>query len=138
METHCIQHRTASIPTHKYIRFSHAQSKNGWGFKVHNDSPRDLKSEDAGGSLNPIYDLPQEEQADVSAMDLHLLDVNSMKRLEEDLDSASGSKKRRIIFEPHREENAMVDTDVAMKVRHETKKLYQDCDWQALQASATL
>lgn len=56
-------------------------------------------------------------------MDLHLSDVNSKKRLAEDLDSASGSKKRRIIFEPHREENALVDTDAAMKVWRERRRL---------------
>ena len=91
--------------------------------------------------LHSIYDLLQEKQADVSAIDLHLSDVNSKKRSAEDLNSASTSKKRRIIFEPHREENAVVDTDVAMKMRRERKKaplwLYQHCDWQALQASAT-
>ena len=51
-----------------------------------------------------------------------LSDATSKKRLAENLGSAPGSKKRRIV-EPRREKNAVVDLDVAMKVRRERKKL---------------
>ena len=120
--------------THKYIRFSHELRGSKWGFKVHNDSPDDQKSEheatlhdaveetapalNADNPSNNIDDLFQEKQVDVSTLNLFSSDLNSETRLAQDLDSA---------FEPHREENVVVDTDGAMKKRREKKKRRELC-----------
>ena len=110
--------------THKYIRFSHERRGGAWGFKVHDDTPQDQKSEqsathddavdgtvpaqEADNPSNNIDNLIEEEQADVPALDLSLPDANLKKRLGQDTDSAS---------EPHGEKNAVMDVDGAMQVR---------------------
>ena len=116
--------------THKYIRFSHEDRGTEWGFQVHDDSPDHQKSEhsatyhdaveetapslDADNPPNSIDDLFQEEPVDVSSLNLYLPDANSKTQLAQGLDGA---------FEPHQEENAVMDIDGAMKVRRERKKL---------------
>ena len=99
--------------THKYIRFSHERRDARWGFKVHDDSPQDQKSEqsathhDAVDATVPaqevdkppnnIDDLIEEKQVDVPAPDFSLPVANSKKRLAQDTDSAS---------EPHQRKNS--------------------------------
>ena len=116
--------------THKYIRFSHDRRQGRWGFKVHDDSPQDQKSEqpathhdavdgtvpaqDVDNPFKNIDDLIEEKQVDVPAPDFSLPIANSKKRLAQDTDSAP---------EPRRGKNAVIDGDGAMKVPGGGKKL---------------
>ena len=115
---------------HKYIRFSHEKRGEEWGFQVHDDSPRDQKSEqsathhdavdatvpaqDVDKPPNNMDDLIEEKQVDVPPPDLSLPVANSRKRLAQDTDSA---------FEPHRGKNAVTDGDGAMQGQGGGKKL---------------
>ena len=116
--------------THKYIRFSHDRRGGRWGFKVHDDSPQDQKSEqpatyhdavdktvpaqDVDDPSKNVDDLIEEKQVDVPAPGFSLPVANSKKRLAQDMDSAS---------EPRRGKNAVIDGDGAMKVQGGGKKL---------------
>ena len=115
---------------HKNIRFSHEKRGAEWGFKVHDDSPQDQKSEqsathhdavdatvpaqDVDQPPNNMDDLIEEKQVDVPAPDLSLPVANPKKRLAQDTDSAPG---------PRREKNAVMGGDGAMQGRGGGKKL---------------
>ena len=129
LDPETLKHRLKTR-THKYIRFSHKTRGTEWGFQVHDDSPRDQKSEqsvthhdavdatvpaqDVGKPPHNMDDLIKEKQVDVPTPDLSLPDANLKKRLGQDTDSAS---------EPHREKSAVTDGDDAMQGRGGGKRL---------------
>ena len=113
--------------TYKYIRFTHDFRRGKWGFKVHDDTPDNQKSEhsathhgavegtalapDAANPPKGIDDLFQEKQVDVSNPNLSHPAANSHRRFPHDFDSAFGA------------DNAVMHKDGAMQVRREGKKL---------------